>query len=106
VHYKRLLDYVRVPLISGSRESSVGIATYWLDSRGSNSGRGNIFHFPTTSRPVLGSPQPIIQWVLEHIYIYIAVVCNNLLFTKSLFEVLHGIYDTPHSTYPSPTIQS
>jgi hypothetical protein len=22
-----------------------------------------------------------------------------------IFEVLHGIYDTPHSTYPSPTIQ-
>jgi hypothetical protein len=46
-----------------SRVSSVVIATaHGLDGPGSIPG-SKIFHFPTASRPTLGSSQPPIQWV-------------------------------------------
>jgi hypothetical protein len=45
-----------------SRDSSVGIATtYGLDDRGV--GRVKSFLFTPSSRPALGSTQPLIQWV-------------------------------------------
>jgi hypothetical protein len=54
--------------MSGSRDSSVGIATgYGLDDRGgagsSSPGRVKNFHFPISSRPALRSTQPPIKWV-------------------------------------------
>jgi hypothetical protein len=47
-----------------SRDSSVGIAKgHGLDGLGSNSRRGKIFLFCTTSRPTLRPVQPPIPWV-------------------------------------------
>jgi hypothetical protein len=49
-----------------SLDSSVDIALgYGLDGRGFESRQGlGIFLFITTSRPVLGPTQPLIQWVI------------------------------------------
>jgi hypothetical protein len=45
-----------------SRVSAVGVAI-WLRGRSSSPGRGKILVLSTSSRPVLGSTQPPIQWV-------------------------------------------
>jgi hypothetical protein len=48
-----------------SRDSSVGIMMgYGMKGRGSNPGRGKIFHVSTQLRPALGPTQRPIQWVL------------------------------------------
>jgi hypothetical protein len=51
-------------IISRSRGSSVGVATgYGTGRSGFYSRHGKIFRFSATSRQVLGSTQPPIQWV-------------------------------------------
>jgi hypothetical protein len=59
--------YSQLPSLSMSRDSTVGIATvYGLDDkRGqiSSPDRVKNFLFSTSSRPVLGSTQPPVQWV-------------------------------------------
>jgi hypothetical protein len=60
-------SYSAGTIITESWDSAVGIATgYAFDYRGSRSssrGRVKNFLFSTSSRPALGTTQPLIQWV-------------------------------------------
>jgi hypothetical protein len=61
------MTIAEVPVLYGSRDSPVSIATgYRLDDQGGGSsspGRIKNCHFSISSRPSLGSTQPPIKWV-------------------------------------------